>query len=534
MGGKEIISMYAPESPFKIYDQKTWWSDSWDPTSYGRNYDFSKSFFEQFRELMLEVPWPALINWNAVNSDFCNYSTDNKNCYLVFGGDFNENCAYGTYNINSRDSFDLFSVNKFELSYEGQDSGNCYRTIFAFYSKDCQDSAFIFNTSNSHHCLGCVNLRNASYQIFNEQYSKEEYERLLQEFDLGSYSKLEAFKKKFNEFKLTQPHRFAEAINTVNSTGNNLSNVKNCLRCFDSYRNVEDSRDIFLAVDGVKDAVYCNLIGYGAEQLYESFTTFSGSSRVFLSAVVQSSHDIQYSFNISNGCSNLFGCVGLRSKKYCILNKQYTKEEYEKLVPKIIKQMTVVPYKDRQGRTYKYGEYFPSEISPFAYNETIAQAYFPLTKREAFGAGFRWRDLDSRSYEITTKAESLPDHIKDVKDSVLSEVIECMHNQQCHEQCTKALKIVPIELEFYRKMNLPLPRLCPNCRHYQRLKHRNPLKLWHRQCTCAGEKSDNGIYANQTSHFHGSNHCPNEFETSYAPERPEIVYCESCYQAEVQ
>ena len=31
----------------------------------------------------------------------------------------------------------------------------------------------------------------------------------------------------------------------------------------------------------------------------------------------------------------------------------------------------------------------------------------------------------------------------------------------------------------------------------------------------------------------GGGKCTNEFETSYAPERPEIVYCESCYQKEV-
>ena len=82
-------------------------------------------------------------------------------------------------------------------------------------------------------------------------------------------------------------------------------------------------------------------------------------------------------------------------------------------------------------------------------------------------------------------------------------------------------------------MNLPLPRLCPNCRHYQRIKQRNPLKLWKRQCQCAGQKSENGIYQNTIKHSHENQPCPNEFETSYSPDRKEIVYCEKCYQAEV-
>ncbi|MFH1193084.1 MAG: hypothetical protein V1656_02080 [Candidatus Jorgensenbacteria bacterium] len=45
--------------------------------------------------------------------------------------------------------------------------------------------------------------------------------------------------------------------------------------------------------------------------------------------------------------------------------------------------------------------------------------------------------------------------------------------------------------------------------------------------------SENGAYTNTVPHIHGGGKCPNEFETSYAPERKEIVYCESCYNAEV-
>ena len=82
-------------------------------------------------------------------------------------------------------------------------------------------------------------------------------------------------------------------------------------------------------------------------------------------------------------------------------------------------------------------------------------------------------------------------------------------------------------------MNLPLPRLCANCRYYERTAHRNPMKLWHRKCTCSGTQSEKEIYKNTVAHTHGSAPCPVEFETSYAPERSEIVYCEQCYNAEI-
>jgi hypothetical protein len=229
----------------------------------------------------------------------------------------------------------------------------------------------------------------------------------------------------------------------------------------------------------------------------------------------------------------LFGCVGLRNKQYCILNKQFTKEKYEELVSKIIVHMNEMPFVDAKGRTYRYGEFFPPEISPFAYNETLVQEHFPLTKEQAIGRGYRWKEPDTKEYQITKSSGVLPDHIRDTTDDILKETIGCAHEGKCTHQCTTAFRIIPEELSFYRRMNLSLPRLCPNCRHYERLAQRNPLKLWHRKCQCAGGKSENGIYQNTGKHQHQDNHCPNEFETSYSPERREIVYCESCYQAEV-
>ncbi|MBI4094622.1 MAG: hypothetical protein HY435_00295 [Candidatus Liptonbacteria bacterium] len=225
--------------------------------------------------------------------------------------------------------------------------------------------------------------------------------------------------------------------------------------------------------------------------------------------------------------------MGLRSKHYCILNKQYTKEEYEALLPKVTAQMNAVPFVDKKGRTYKYGEFFPIELSPFAYNETIAQEYFPLTKNEAREGQYNWKEPEGRNYQVTKMSKDLPDTIQAVGESILKEVIGCDHGGSCNEQCTTAFRIVPEELNFYKNLNLPLPRLCPNCRHYSRVRQRTPMKLWHRSCMCNGIKSESNVYQNTIVHFHKEGHCPNEFETSYAPDRKEIVYCEQCYNAEV-
>jgi hypothetical protein len=218
---------------------------------------------------------------------------------------------------------------------------------------------------------------------------------------------------------------------------------------------------------------------------------------------------------------NLFCCVGVRKGEYCILNKRYTKEEYEALLPKVMQHLSDMPYTDSSGRVFSYGEFFPVELSPFSYNETIAQEYFPLTKEKILNKGYIYRDHIQTKYTITKTAQDLPDHINEISETILEDIIACPNNGDELTQCTFAFRIMKSELDFLRQHQIALPRYCPNCRHYKRLAKRNPLKLWHRSCMCS-----------TASHGH-ENVCQNEFETSYAPERPEIIYCESCYQKEV-
>ncbi|MBI4652772.1 hypothetical protein HY750_00770 [Candidatus Kuenenbacteria bacterium] len=93
-----------------------------------------------------------------------------------------------------------------------------------------------------------------------------------------------------------------------------------------------------------RDCYDCTLWGENSELLYECSSVAGGVNRIkFCYRCYLNCSNIEYS-NHCHSSSNLFGCVGLRHKEYCILNKQYTKEEYEKLVPKIIKHMNEMPY----------------------------------------------------------------------------------------------------------------------------------------------------------------------------------------------
>lgn len=352
-------------------------------------------------------------------------------------------------------------------------------------------------------------MRNKSNCIFNQQYTKEEYGKERAKYDFGSYKTLCDFKKKFSEFIKKYPRRYGFVHKSANSIGDNILNCKNVYMGFDVFGKVEDSRYVIHGF-GAQNVHDTYGFGANANNSYEIVDTGVDSTINLFTVFTHSCQNVNYTYACKNS-ANLFGCVGLRSKKYCILNKQYTKDEYEVLVPKIIQHMNVMPYIDVKGRIYKYGEFFPSEISPFAYNETIAQEHYTKTKAEILEAGYNWRESDTKQYKVTLKPEDLPDHIKDVSDDILNQVIACEHLGKCNEQCMGAFKIIPSELAFYRAMNLALPRLCSNCRHYYRLSQRNPFKLWDRNCAKCGK----GI------------------KSSYAPNRLEIIYCESCYNSEV-
>jgi hypothetical protein len=156
-------------------------------------------------------------------------------------------------------------------------------------------------------------------------------------------------------------------------------------------------------------------------------------------------------------------------------------------------------------RTGEWGEFFPISMSPFAYNETIAQDYYPSTKEEALKKGWKWQDLDKREYQ--PQKHTVPEKIEDVPDSIINEILACKARLQNGQVCGKNFRIIQSELDFYRKLSLPIPNKCYDCRYLERMNLRNPRHLWDRKCS----------------------HCNADIKSSYSPDRPEKVYCEKCY-----
>lgn len=466
-----MISFYPPESPFKVYSQESWWGDAWDGLQYGRDYDFSRSFFEQFKDLVRDVPHMAMVVSHGENSDYCPYAVYYKNSYMCVSGVVGEDMYYSFWTHDSKDCMDCYACFQSELCYECIQCINLYNSIFC---KDCDNStdlAFCVNCDGCKNCIGCYGLRHKEYYVFNKKVSKEEFDKLNAEIRSSGAALME-MREKMNEHVTKFPQRALQMVNTENCTGDYLLNCKNSHDCYLS-EGLEDCAYMALVPDGCKDSMDCNFSPKN-ELTYNAMSVLNGYrcvSNCFCWDVKTSSYSFQCFYS-----ANLFGCMGLKHQKYCILNKQYSKEDYEKLVPKIV---------DHMKDSAEWGQFFPIELSPFSYNETVAQDYYPLSKEEVLKNGWSWAD----------KGPELPK---------ADRAITC-------EVTGKQFKVIPQELKFYRKMGLPIPTRHPNQRHLERQQTLNPYKLFERKCDSCGKS----------------------IKTTFAESRPEKVYCEECYLREV-
>ncbi len=483
-----IISLYHLDQVFPVFNNKYWWSDQWDALTYAQEFCFDKQFFKQFNELLKRVPQLAIINDNNIQSENCAYCQDlskSRNCYFTMESWFAEDVLYSHHCDHVKDISDCLSIfNGAELAYECIFCTKIFHCGFLQNCEGCHNCFFGYDLKGCRDCYCCSGLRHKQYCIFNKQYTKEEYEKHIKNVHLRDFIQLETLKNKFKNWLLSKPRKATILQNCENCEGHQLLNSKNVLG-FGSF-NSQDSKYIINS-DSAVSSYDCQGGNY---QWNLECITCDDSWMTMYSLWCWKSKNMFYSNNCHN-CEDCFGCVSLKRKQYCILNKQYSKEEYFQLRDKIIEHMK---------KTGEWGEFFPIELSPFAYNETVAQEYFPMTKEEVLAKGWKWRDDSTDKSRLVPTLDVIPDDIADVPDSICNEILAC-------ETCGKNYKIQKAELKFYRKMNLPIPHKCPDCRHAERMKLRNPRKLFERKC----------------------DQCGTDIQTTFAPERPEKVYCEKCY-----
>ena len=477
--GKIIIGMYRENTPFPVFDHDYFFSDKWNTLDYGRDFDFNRPFFNQFNELMQVVPRMKNFSVGNENAEYGNLSSWNKDCYMLFESDNNRDCFYLENSFKNISTVDCGYARECQLCYQCSDILNSYALFYCSSCKDCSDSQFLYNCIGCKNCYGCANLHNKQYYFFNEKLNKNEYEAKIKSLNLEEFLN---FTRKF-------PHKHMNGFQNEDCDGDYLNNCKNAHFCFDS-TNLRDCKYVFHC-ERTNNGY--DLDTYGGEEgsqfVYECQSVGRGAFNVaFGNNVYQDLTDVWYSDTCIHS-KNLFGCISVRHNEFYILNKKYTKEKYFELREKIISHMQ---------KTGELGEFFPVKYSLYAYNETQAQIYYPLTKEEALSLGYKWKDPDPKEYY--PQKIKIPEKISEVDDSICDEILAC-------EKMGKNYKIQRAELDFYRRLKLPIPKRCPDQRYLDRLARRNPRKLYERKCQ----------------------KCQKEIITTYSPDRIEPVYCEECY-----
>jgi len=487
---RKIVSVYASSSPFPVYCITCWWSDKWDPKSYGVDYDPARPFLDQWKELRDRVPQLAIMNDEGLeseNSEYCYDISRAKNCYRVIGSWYIQDCLY-SLNVNRvRNIVDCNTVSlDCELVYESIDCQRLYHCAYLKDSENCSDCFFGYDLRGCKDCFCCFGLRQKQFCIWNEQLTEEEYRKRFDQQMLGSHQFVQETRKQFDQWILPFPRRYANLLNCEDCVGNNLFNCKSVLG-YSAY-NSEYSKFIDRS-DGPKNCY--DLIQTGGGEWCCDCVTPDNSYMTLFSTWCWKGKYILLSDNCHTS-EHLLGCISMKRSKYCILNKEYSPEEYEQLAGQILQSLI---------DSREWNGLLPIRLSPFGYNESAALEYYPLTKEETLARGWYWRDeLPYTTGKETVQMDTVPDSIAEVQDPILDHVLAC-------EVCGKNFKLMSAELAFYRQMPVPLPRSCFDCRHLNRFHRKNPTHLWDRTCA----------------------KCDKAIQTTFNPDRPEIVYCERCY-----
>jgi hypothetical protein len=311
-------------------------------------------------------------------------------------------------------------------------------------------------------------LRHKRYCLWNEQKTREEYESFLVNFNGSSFKEREKYRQEIERMALRHPRPHTIMHQTENCTGNCIlesRNVKNS----NFIQHGENLDNCFNVYDWVNDCRDFTFFGRSCELVYACCTCGNNISRLcFCYTCRNQSSDLFYCISCDS-CKNCFGCVGLWRKDYCILNRQYTAEEYEKLVPRVIEHMRA---------NGEWGKFFPVEFNPMPYNRSIAYRYYPISEDEARHKGYSWYEEDIKDFPGAIEADRLPDGLPETNDPIT--VKSALSG--------RPFNITTKEIERYRSLRVPLPRISYEERMNERARNLGSPELYERKCAETGKQ----------------------------------------------
>lgn len=337
----------------------------------------------------------------------------------------------------------------------------------------------------------------------NEQLTPEAYNQRMAQLDLQTASQVYDIQSRLARFIQKYPQRENRNIMTEGAYGNYLYQVKEVYHSYDC-SDAEECRYCTQLQLGSKFCYDMYQFGVNIDHCYECTQTgLNISNCAFCYSMVENCFDMLYCLNCFSS-KNCFACYGLKKHQYCILNKQYTKEEYFNLLEKCIQKM------QEDG---EWGEFHPASKSHIPYNDSMAQIWFPITQKKAEERGLTWKDESQRNKELEGE-HHIPLPISQYDESIVgyetanTNITACISGMIKCQKTGRAFTIIKQELLFYLQNKIPLPTHHPDERRQRRKALRDSRYMYNRTCA----------------------QCGCDIATPYSPERPEKVVCEECYR----
>lgn len=469
--GENLIAVIPPVNPWIVYDDEVYLSDDWDAREHGVSYDAASAFFPQLFAMKKTIPHPGVPHGpEVINSDYAFYGRYIRDSYYVFGAYSSDEVAYSGATFDSHHVFDSYNINSSDSVYECVGCTKCTRVYFSYFSRECVDAAFMYDCANCMDCFGCVNLRNKRYCWFNEQLTKEEYDKRRKAVDLGEQHVVDEYRARFWELVKANPIRAERFEGSVNSTGNDIVHSKDVFQG----SQVEDCERVRYGqfLKGIKDGMDMTY-GSRAELLYETTGVGVGSSRVLFSVGGKTLTNCEYTVSCTN-CQNCFGSVGLKNVSYAIGNVVYEPDVYYQKLDEIKTAMLA------RG---EYGEMFSADFSAYTYNTSIAQVIYPLDKDEVLALNLRYQD----DIEVNTQGLSMndqaPAHIGELPADILSHAFKSSVSGLPY-------RFIAREIDFHKRYKLALPTETPVERMIRRMKDSGIKNTTPEQCFSCSKAID--------------------------------------------
>ena len=441
--GERVLSYVHPATGIKVLPDVDWFKE--DFTSQAREIDSSRSFFEQMRGLQLSVPLLANRNYKEPHNSITMFSHGDVNSYFVMFTQ-SKNSLFGEGASEVESSSDFVLGKSMSNSYNVVDGHRIFDCNYVRYSHDCVKSDFVFDCRNCEYCFGAWNQRNKKYLWWNEQLTKEEWEKRRDETDLSCRSHVNELINRFSEVISSEavwPENFNEKA--IDSNGEFLRDVTNIHYGFHCTDGARDCYRVSFTYEESYGSAFC-ASNINSNNCYTCVNSASSSELKFCDSC-QSSQNLEYCLQCFN-CTDCFGCVGLNRKQFCIFNKQYEEEEYWQKVDELKSSMM------EKG---EYGEFFPASmgINPFSQSGAVMYAGAPSEIGDVIGAPMFSDDEDGALGDLrgdgkAKKVSEIPDCISDVEDEIVGQPFY-------DEEARRYFAFIKPEIQFCRKQKIPLP-----------------------------------------------------------------------------